>query len=244
MIRGAIFDVDGTLLDSMHLWDTIGETYLRSIGYEPRENLNETFKNMSLYQAACYYRSGYGVTLSVDEIMDGVNAMIRDEYRYRIRPKPGIPEFLDRLKEKGVRMCIATATDEPLIADALTRCGIASCFTEIFTCSGIGHGKDEPQIYRAALRHLGVKKEEVIVFEDALYAARTAKADGFLVAAVRDAHERDQDALNALADYKVNDFTDFDGFWRQVFRRTERDCPQPDRPDGCKRGTRGRETRR
>ena len=64
-IRGAIFDVDGTLLDSMFIWDTIGETYLRSIGYQPKENLNETFKNMSLHQAARYYQTEYGVTLSV-----------------------------------------------------------------------------------------------------------------------------------------------------------------------------------
>ena len=67
-IRGAIFDADGTLLDSMFIWDTIGETYLRSIGYEPQENLNEVFKNMSLLQAARYYQTEYGVTLCVDEI--------------------------------------------------------------------------------------------------------------------------------------------------------------------------------
>lgn len=216
MIRGAIFDVDGTLLDSMYIWDTIGETYLRSIGYEPREHLNETFKNMSLYQAACYYQSEYGVTLSADAIMEGVNAMIRDEYRFRVQPKPGVPEFLSGLQERGVRMCIATATDEPLIAEALARCGIDSFFTKIFTCNGVGHGKDEPQIYRAALRHLGTKKEETIVFEDALYAARTAKADGFLVAAVSDDHEREQEALFSLADDVIDDFSDFDGFWRRT----------------------------
>ena len=68
MIKGAIFDVDGTLLDSMHIWDSIGEDYLRSLGYEPREKLNEKFKTMSLSQAAAYYRSEYGVTLSVERI--------------------------------------------------------------------------------------------------------------------------------------------------------------------------------
>lgn len=75
-IKGGIFDVDGTLLDSMSIWDTIGADYLRSIGYVPRENLNEVFKNMSLLQAAEYYRSEYGVALSVEEIMRGVNAKL------------------------------------------------------------------------------------------------------------------------------------------------------------------------
>ncbi len=71
MLKGAIFDFDGTLFDSMFIWDTIGEAYLRSIGYEPKENLNEVFKTFSLYQAACYYQSEYGVTWSMDEIMTG-----------------------------------------------------------------------------------------------------------------------------------------------------------------------------
>ena len=110
-MRGAIFDVDGTLLDSMSIWDTIGESYLRSIGYEPRENLNEVFKNMSLHQAACYYQSEYGATLSIGEIMDGVNAMLERFYRYEAPLKPGVKELLSILRQKGVRMCIATATD-------------------------------------------------------------------------------------------------------------------------------------
>ena len=65
-IRGAIFDLDGTLLDSMFIWETIGEDYLRSLGIEPREKLNEKFKNMSLYQAACFYKSEYGVSGTID----------------------------------------------------------------------------------------------------------------------------------------------------------------------------------
>ena len=206
-IRGAIFDVDGTLLDSMFIWDTIGEAYLRSIGYQPKENLNETFKNMSLHQAARYYQTEYGVTQSIDEIMDGVNAMLERYYRFEVPLKPGAAELLERLRQDGVKLCIATATDRHLVEAALDRCGVLSCFGEIFTCNEVGHGKDEPDIFEAALRFLGTRREETLVFDDALYAVRTAKEAGFLVAAVYDSHERSQAEVRARSDLYLEDLT-------------------------------------
>lgn len=209
-IRGAIFDVDGTLLDSMFIWDTIGETYLRSIGYQPKENLNETFKNMSLHQAARYYQTEYGVTQSIDEIMDGVNAMLERYYRFEVPLKPGAAELLERLRQDGVTLCIATATDRHLVEAALDRCGVLSCFGEIFTCNEVGHGKDEPDIFEAALRFLGTRREETLVVDDALYAVRTAKEAGFPVAAVYDSHEKAQDQIRMLADVYLEELTQLD----------------------------------
>lgn len=206
-IQGAVFDVDGTLLDSMSVWDTAGEKYLRSIGYEPRENLNEVFKNMSLLQAARYYRTEYGVTLGEDEIVDGVNAMLEQYYRFETPLKAGVRELLALLRKKGVRMCIATATDRYLVEAALDRCGVLSCFGQIFTCGEVGHGKDEPHIFEEALRFLGTERERTVVFDDALYAVRTAKVAGFLVAAVCDSHEKEQESIRALADLYLEDFT-------------------------------------
>ncbi len=209
-IRGAIFDVDGTLLDSMFIWDTIGEAYLRSIGYEPRENLNEVFKNMSLLQAARYYQTEYGVTLCVDEIMNGVNAMLERCYRFEAPLKAGVIELLEQLRESGVKLCIATATDRFLVEAALERCGVLSCFGEIFTCGEVGRGKDEPRIFEEALRFLGTQKSETVVFEDALYAVRTAKEAGFPVAAVYDSHEKERDTVRALADVYLEELTQLD----------------------------------
>ena len=206
-ISGAIFDVDGTLLDSMSIWDTIGENNLRSIGYEPREDLNEIFKNMSLHQAACYYQSEYGVKLSIDEIMGGVNAMLEQYYRYEAPLKSGIKELLALLRQRDVKMCIATATDRYLVEAALERCGVLSYFGEIFTCNEVGRGKDEPYIFEAALRFLGTEKAETVVFDDALYAIRTAKEAGFPVVAVCDSHEKSQDEIHALADVYLDDLT-------------------------------------
>lgn len=214
MITGAIFDVDGTLLDSMSVWDTIGEDYLRSIGYIPRENLNETFQAMSLHQAARYYQTEYGVTLSISEIMDGVNRLLADFYRGEAQLKPGAGEFVRELSRRGVKLCIATATDRPLVEAALARCGVLGYFEDILTCTNLGRGKDEPLIYREALNRVGGERRPAVVFEDALYAARTAKEDGFPVAAVYDSHEKRQDELKTLADIYLTDFSDFDFFWK------------------------------
>ena len=209
-LRGAIFDVDGTLLDSMSIWDTIGAAYLRSIGYEPKENLNEVFKNMSLRQAARYYQTEYGVTRSIDGIIDGVNAMLERYYRYEAPLKPGAASLLAQLRENGVRLCIATATDRYLVEAALERCGVLSCFGRVFTCGGVGHGKDEPDIFEAALRFLGTEKAETVVFDDALYALRTAKEAGFPVAAVYDSHEKNQEEVRALSDVYLEELTQAD----------------------------------
>ena len=208
MIKGAIFDLDGTLLDSMFIWDTIGEEYLRSLGKEPHEDLKETFMTLTLEEAAVYYREHYGVTLSVKEIVDGVNAMVEQTYRTKVTLKPGIAEYLAWLKENGVRMCVATVTDRYLVEETLERLGVRHYFSEIFTCAEVGFGKDKPVIYQKALEHLGTEKRDTYVFEDLLFALNTAKTDGFPTVGVYDRHEVHQDELKGLADYYIFDFTD------------------------------------
>ena len=208
MIKGAIFDLDGTLLDSMFIWDTIGEEYLRSLGKEPHEDLKETFMTLTLEEAAEYYREHYGVTLSVKEIVDGVNAMVEQTYRTKVTLKPGISEYLAWLKENGVRMCVATVTDRYLVEETLERLGVRHYFSEIFTCAEVGFGKDKPIIYQKALEHLGTEKSDTYVFEDLSFALNTAKTDGFPTVGVYDRHEVHQDELKGLADYYIFDFTD------------------------------------
>lgn len=205
-LDGAIFDLDGTLLDSMSIWNTIGADYLRSLGREPRDNLNETLKNMSLYQAACYYQREYGVPGTPQEIMAGVNRMIEHFYINEVQVKPGVPQFLDALRRHGTQLCIATATDRYLVEAALARTGIRSYFGELFTCNDVGHGKDAPYIFHAALASLGTEQAHTLVLEDALYAIHTAKAAGYTVAGVFDPSEPDQEAVKTLADYYIDDY--------------------------------------
>ena len=111
MLKGAIFDFDGTLFDSMFIWDTVGETYLRSLGKEPDADLQKVLKPMSLLQSAEYLQAHYQLSLSVEEICAGINQMVEDFYFHTVQPKPGVIELLEELHRRNIKMCIATATD-------------------------------------------------------------------------------------------------------------------------------------
>ena len=209
MVKGAIFDLDGTLIDSMFIWDTFGEDYLKSFGIEAKENLAEIFKSFTLEQAAEYYRNHYSIELSVEEIVDGINNMVAEIYRTKVVLKPGVSDFLKRLQTAGVKMCVATVTDKPIVEDILKRLNVREYFSEIFTCSKVGYNKETPEIYRQALKHLETEKTETVVFEDVLHALKTAKDDGFKVAAVYDSHEPKQEEMKEISDYYIMDFGSF-----------------------------------
>ena len=205
-MKAAIFDVDGTLLDSMGLWKNIGSDYLRALGITPREGLSEVLKTMSMHQAAAYYQDEYGLTLSAAEIIADVTVMIERYYKDEVQLKAGVFNFLTLLHRKGIRMCIATASGAALVESALQRLEVSRFFPRIFTCESVGHGKDKPLIYEEASAFLQTEKSATIVFEDALYAMKTAKAAGFRVAAVYDKYECEQNEVQALADYYMRDF--------------------------------------
>lgn len=209
MIKGAVFDLDGTLVDSMFMWDTFGEDYLKSFGIEVKENLTEIFKTFTLEQSAEYYRNHYGIKLSVKKIVDGINNMVAENYRTKVALKPGVYDFLKRLQRSGVKMCLATVTDREIVEEVLKRLGVREYFSAIFTCADVGYNKETPEIYRKALKHLGTEKTETVVFEDVLHALKTAKGDGFKVAAVYDSHEPRQKEMKEISDYYISDFGSF-----------------------------------
>ncbi len=210
-ITGAIFDFDGTLFDSMSIWETAGKAYLASLGKRAEPGLSRKLKPMSLMQAAEYLKAAYGLSGSVSEIMDGVNKTVEAFYLYRAQPKAGAAELLDILHRRGVKLCIATATDRPLVEAALKRCDLLRYFAAIFTCTEAGCGKDDPAIFHLARSALGTKQAETAVFEDAYHAARTAKAAGYFVIGVYDRYEPETKALQALADRYLADFSEATG---------------------------------
>ncbi|HQE06409.1 MAG TPA: HAD family phosphatase [Tepidanaerobacteraceae bacterium] len=209
--KGAIFDLDGTLLDSMPFWETLGSEYLKAKGIIPRENVDRTLKTMSLQQGARYLKREFSIPGSEDEIIDEIVAMIEDIYLSKVPLKAGALPLLERLYEEKVRMCIATATENSLAKAALERLGALRYFDFILTCFDTGMGKDRPEFFLKALELLNTPKEETIVFEDALYAIKSAKAAGLLVVAVYDeSFHEEREEIRVISDFYLDSLEDWE----------------------------------
>lgn len=212
-ISGAIFDLDGTLLDSMKIWDNLGHDYLVSLGIIPKADLYKKIESMSLLQAAEYFISDYHVALTIPEILAGIDKMLKDFYIFSAPAKSYTKELLQLLKRYGVKMCVATATNKPLAIAALKRNGLLEYFEGVFTCTEVGFGKDSDVIYKKALELLGTGLKETFVFEDALYALQTAKTAGFPVVGVFDeASENQISEIKLHSDIYINSFKEMESY--------------------------------
>ena len=215
-IKCAIFDFDGTLFDSMFIWDRVGEVYLGSIGKEAKPSMREDVRALSLYQSSCYFKEEYDIDLSVEAIMAGINKTVENFYINEVQPKAGVVTFINQLKQQGIATCIATASEHYQIEAALQRCHMEHLFDAIFTCTEVGHGKDEPVIFRRAMEFFDADRNNTIIFEDALHAVETAKKDDFKVVAVFDNSEKRQTEIQQLGDCYITDFGQTEEFWQFV----------------------------
>lgn len=204
MCNGAIFDLDGVVLDSMSIWNDLGARYLRRLGVVPEPGLNEILFSMSMEQGAAYLQTRYALPMTAQEVGAGIEEMLQDYYYNEVPAKDGAPELLAFLAERGIGMAAATSSPRAHVTRALARLGLLEYFTEIFTTGEIGVSKHKPDIYRMAAERLGTAPRETVVFEDSLYALQTAKAAGFITVGVYDANgEADQAGLKKTADLYV-----------------------------------------
>lgn len=201
MIKGAIFDVDGTILDSMAAWDDVATKYLKLIGIQAAPDLEERICDMSFEEGAAFIKREYGLADSVKEIMAGASSVVESFYSNEVCLKDGAKDVLQWLSGQNIKMVTATTGDRRLVDAAFRRNGILNYFEKIFTCAEVGVGKAQPDIYLQAAEYLGFQPEEVLVFEDAFYAAETAKKAGFHVIGVHDSRsEKGLQEMKKLCD--------------------------------------------
>ena len=219
MIRAAVFDVDGTLLDSMPIWENAAAVFLAKYGIEAEAGLGRRLYPLSMQEGAAYLQEKYRLSMSSDKIIAGVGAVVSDFYAAEAPLKPNAAAFLNALREKSIPMAIATSNERSAVEAAFRRLGILQYFTEIFTCSEIGAGKTKPDIYQRAAEALQAAPGCTWVFEDAYYAAKSAHDAGFRVAGVYDASSAEEsELLRAVSDIYIEDFGDFAGFYREAQR--------------------------
>ena len=201
-----IWDMDGTILDSMRYWITLGADYLKQQGITPPEDLSSTIEAMTLEESAAYFQKEFGIDLPVPEIIAGFLSLIADEYRRTIPVKEFSAAIIKQAAASGSRMCVLTTSDHDLACEALQRVGLLPYFETVLTAEKLGMDKRSGAVYEAVMEKLKFLPEQTLICEDALYAVRAAAEaganTGAKVLAFRDiANTGDWEKIRVLADY-------------------------------------------
>ena len=207
-LRGIIFDVDGTLLDSMGMWSELDRVFLRENGIDPPHDISDIVKKMTVEMSSAYFVERFKLDMTPEDVKNRVEELAAEAYRTHLPLKNGAKDFLAAAAERGIPMAVASANYPGLLDAAFRRLGIDGYFRTVLTPGEQLAGKHAPDIYLEAARLLGSEPAETAVIEDALHAAETAKAAGFYTVGFRDVSSRqDWDALAAICD-RVTDSWD------------------------------------
>lgn len=208
-IKAAIFDLDGTLVDSMWVWDKIDKDFLEKRNISLPSDLRGNIEHLSFINTAKYFKQRFSLHEDIDDIINEWNNMAYEEYANNILLKSGAKEYLQFLKLKGIKIALATSNSIPLLEAVLNKRGIYYLFDVVTTTDEVKRGKNFPDIYLLSAEKLGVAPEECIVFEDLLPAVQGAKLAGMKVTAVHDLYsEYQRDEILKLADYFIYKYDD------------------------------------
>ena len=184
--KGAIFDLDGTILDSSRVWKKVDSDFFSEHNMSVPSDYVENISAMNIYDIARYTINRFNFNYTVNELVDKWNDMARIEYEENILIKPYVRDYLLKLKAEGVKLGIATALDDFLFIPCLKRNGIYDLFDDHRSLSTMKNGKDSPDIYLDVAKKLDVMPSECMVFEDIVKACKSAKSAGFYVVGVND----------------------------------------------------------
>ena len=209
MIKGAIFDMDGTLLESMGMWYAAGVNYLETLGIEADKSLGDTMFCMTVPIAAEYIYKEFDLGargLTIEEIIDGINAPVAEFYRNDAQPKPGAGALLKKLHDMGILVIIGTSSSRSFVEMSMSRLGYMDYVTDIISCVDLGHTKAEPLLFDIAAEKMGSAPDETWVFEDGLYALETAVNNGYRTVGLYDEISHDDwEKIQEMADISAVD---------------------------------------
>lgn len=214
MLQGkeaVIFDMDGSLVDSMWVWKDIDIQYLARFGLEVPDDLQYLIEGMSFTETAQYFKERFALDRPLELIKADWNEMAWDMYRTRVMLKPGARQLLDYCRDHQIRLGIATSNSRQIVDMVMEERGITDYFSCIMTSCEAKKGKPAPDIYLLTAQQLKVAPERCLVFEDIIFGIQAGKAAGMEVCAVEDeysAYQREE--KQRLADYYINDFTEIE----------------------------------
>lgn len=207
--KAVIFDLDGTLVDSMWMWKDIDIEFLKDYGYECPDDLQKAIEGMSFSETAAYFKERFRLPLALEEIKAIWTEMSLNKYRHEVPLKHGVREFLQYLKDRGLKAGIATSNGREMVDAVIASLNIGPYFQVITTACEVAAGKPEPDIYLKVADSLQVKPEDCLVFEDVPAGILAGKRAGMKVCAVEDEFSREMRAeKRSLADYYINDYFD------------------------------------
>ena len=205
--EGYIFDLDGTLVESAHVWNQVDKVFLARRGFDVPEDYCRALAAMDFNMAAVYTKERFSLPDSLESIKDEWFSLALDEYAHRIRTKPHADLFVRSLKRQGKRIALATASNEVLYSAVLKNNGIYDCFDAFVSTEEAPRGKGFPDVYELAAERLGLDASVCIVFEDIIEAVRGANRGGFTTAAVLGgSYPEDEAAMQQEADISFRDY--------------------------------------
>lgn len=208
-IEAVIFDLDGTLIDSMNIWAKIDEEYLGNFGLSVPEKLQEEITHLTLTETALYFKENFNIENTIEDIISTWHDMAFYHYSNTIKLKDGVIPYLKLLKDINIKIALATSNSVPLLEATLKNNGIYDYFDAITTTEEVKKSKDNPDIYLLSAKKLNVSPENCLVFEDIVQAVNGAKLAGMKVYSIYDESSKSQkEELIRLSDRYILTFNE------------------------------------